>query len=58
MQNNAQKNGTKDKMLISHGAHLWPLCCYDTYMMGKWHGKGAIKMFEYISNVRPGMPRG
>ena len=30
---------------------------YDTYMTGKWHvGASANKMFEYTSNVRPGMP--
>jgi arylsulfatase A-like enzyme len=30
---------------------------YDTYMTGKWHvSASANKMFEYTSNVRPGMP--
>ena len=30
---------------------------YDTYMTGKWHvGASANKMFQYTSNVRPGMP--
>ena len=40
---------------------LWPQyfknAGYDTYMTGKWHVKAnALKVFDYVGNVRPGMP--
>ena len=50
------KEWHKGRILISHGVRLWHQG-YDTYMTGKWHvGASANKMFQYTSNVRPGMP--